>query len=136
LTAKLKIPLYLTSKLDGYRHKTFRELLAEGERYAAGYGTVCRYEVEDVIALRDLLSRHTPKSLVPHTFWPLSCKYDHLVFGPDFNGDRAELHAALGIHSPLEIEVAAKAVEEHDEVKVTIVVETDAVSAVAKQRPE
>lgn len=77
----------------------FRDLLREGDQNAAlEYGLVCRYEIEDVIALRAFLLERIPDSdPVSTQVAKLCCKYDHLVFGPRFDGDRLKLHSALGV---------------------------------------
>jgi hypothetical protein len=103
---------YLIRDREAYRAKSFEDLLAEGSRVAAGYGLECKYELDDVVALRELLQGNTPDSLKPaETYWTLACKYDALVFGPDFEGDRAKLHAALGITVAKPIEELPELIE-------------------------
>ena len=117
---------YLSKSVALNKKKTFRDLLAEGPRYAAGYATICRYELEDVLALRQfLLENNEASGVLAQAFWSLACKYDHLVFGPGFTGDRAELHRALGIVQPATQDNAGRDLREGDQVTVTILVEGD-----------
>ena len=52
----------------------------------------------DVVALRDfLLTKINSTKSVSTGLARLACTYDRLVFGPGFAGDRAALHAALGV---------------------------------------
>lgn len=80
------------------RSKTFRQLLAEGGNRARNYGPICQYEVDDVVALRDYLGAAISDSTFVETaLAKLACKYDQLVFGFGFHGDRRELLEALGL---------------------------------------
>lgn len=96
-----------TTKLDPYllrdrarrQKQTFRDLLSEGdENVVLEFGLICKYEIEDVVALRAFLLERVPKSDPVQTpLAKLCCKYDHLVFGPRFAGDRRELHEVLEV---------------------------------------
>jgi hypothetical protein len=95
-----KLRPYGMKGLAERRAQSFRELLAEDRLVALDMGLVCSYEAADVVALRDFLvneigeaeSVKTPQA-------KLSCKYDRLVYGPDYEGDRAELYKALGVNA-------------------------------------
>ncbi len=81
---------------DDRRGKTFRELLAENEDLVWDAGLVCQYEVEDVVALRDLLRNKLDATEgAPTPLAKLGCKFDRLVYGRAFSGDRAALLEAL-----------------------------------------
>ncbi len=50
-----------------------------------------------MVALRDFLVAEIGEIESVGTMQAkLSCKYDRLVYGPDFEGDQLELHEALG----------------------------------------
>lgn len=79
------------------RKQSFLELLKEGEKVAIGYGVACVYPTEsDVVALRDFLhelilrSRKTTTAIAQ-----LACRYDRLVYGGEYEGDRESLMLAL-----------------------------------------
>jgi hypothetical protein len=78
--------------------QSFRDLIAEGGR-APWFGVVARFnDVDDVVALRDfLVTRINSTKAVSTDLARLACKYDRLVFGSDFAGDRVALHAVLGL---------------------------------------
>jgi hypothetical protein len=54
-----------------------------------------------VVALREFLDESIE---IPQEYWKLACKYDWLVFGPGFTGDRTELHQSLGLVPPVSVE--------------------------------
>lgn len=76
----------------------FRDLLAAGEKVAINYGTVCRFDIEDVVALREFLGAQLAKSRkITTAVAKLACRYDQLVYGFEFDGDVQQLRAALDI---------------------------------------
>ena len=78
--------------------QSFQELLQEGSK-AAWFGLIARYdEAEDVLALRDfLIKRFTSSRTTSTDLARLGCKYDRLVFGGDYAGDRTELLKLLSL---------------------------------------
>lgn len=95
-----------TTKLTPYtirdqvkrKGQNFRELVGEDGNVALEYGLVCQYDVDDVVALRDFLLACVPETDPVGTVEAkLCCKYDQLAYGPGFGGDRAKLHAVLGV---------------------------------------
>jgi len=99
VSGSTKLNPYLVRETALRKKQTFRDLLQEtDENIALEYGLICVYELEDVVALKSFLLEKTPKSgTVTTQLAKLCCKYDHLVYGPHFEGDRKELHNALGI---------------------------------------
>lgn len=80
------------------RSMPFRELLPLGDSVAINYGTLCKFDVEDVVALRQFLSAQIAKSRKITTgVAKLACRYDQLVYGFGFAGDIVKLHEALNI---------------------------------------
>ena len=79
--------------------QTFREMVAEDEAVAVDYGLIATYgEPADVLALRVFLqARIGTQGVVDTSAAKLCCKYDRLVFGPEFTGDRVALHDALAL---------------------------------------
>lgn len=94
-----KLTPYVARDLPKRKTQNFRDLLALNDpNIAMEYGLVCQYELEDAIQLRDFLLERVPDAdSVPTPLAKLCCKYDHLVYGPGFSGDRGELHGALGV---------------------------------------
>jgi hypothetical protein len=91
---------YVTPANSPRRSMQFRELLSLGDSVAINYGTVCRFDVEDVVALRQFLSAQIAKSRkIASAVAKLACRYDHLVYGFGFTGDIVELHLTLGIEA-------------------------------------
>lgn len=81
-----------------WAERSFRELLTREPTAAVDYGLVSTYDVEDVLALRTfLLERIGAGNVVETSAAKLCCKYERLVFGFDFAGDRTALHQALGL---------------------------------------
>ncbi|RZU30882.1 SIR2 family protein [Blastococcus saxobsidens] len=100
ISGTTKLRPYRMLGLAERRAQTFRELLAEDRMVALDFGLVCSYEVEDVVALRDFLTTAIGDAESVETMAAkLSCKYDRLVYGPDFEGDRKEMYKALGVDS-------------------------------------
>lgn len=99
ISGKTKLDPYALRDRPKRQKQSFCDLLAEGdEAVALEFGLVCMYEIEDVEALREFLIESVPKAdPVPTPVAKLCCKYDHLVFGPGFKGDRKKLHRALGV---------------------------------------
>lgn len=78
------------------RRKTFRELMAASSDLIWDAGLVCEYEVEDVVALKHFLHDEFQKTDgAPTALAKLGCKFDRLVYGREFSGDRAALLEAL-----------------------------------------
>jgi hypothetical protein len=83
------------------RGQHFRELLAESERVAINHGVWCQYDQSDVIALGEFLARLLKRSRKTKTeVARLACKYDRLVYGFDYAGNKDELVAALDLEMP------------------------------------
>ncbi|QVI27286.1 hypothetical protein MN2019_24270 [Mycolicibacterium neoaurum] len=82
-----------------WQSRTFRELLAIDPKIARNRGVGCRYEIEDVIALRDFLSERFAgvTTNISTDLAKLGCKYDQLVYGDDFDGERSVMRSALGV---------------------------------------
>lgn len=81
---------------DERKNKTFRELLAMNVDLVWDAGLVCEYEVEDVVALKHFLhDRFESIDGAPTSVAKLGCKFDKLVYGREFSGDRAALLEAL-----------------------------------------
>ncbi|WP_432457967.1 SIR2 family protein [Cellulomonas iranensis] len=98
ISGTTKLAPYTIRDLAKRRSQHFRDLLTEDPKIALEYGLVCQYDLEDVVALRDFLLRRVPAGDPVNTsVAKLCCRYDHLVFGPGFSGDRAALHSALGV---------------------------------------
>lgn len=98
ISGSTKLAPYSIRDLALRKNQHFRELLTEEGNVALDYGLVCQYEIDDVIALRDFLLDRVPETDPVGTMEAkLCCKYDQLVFGPGFSGDRAALHAALQV---------------------------------------
>lgn len=99
VSGSTKLDPYLVRDKARRQKQTFRDLLAEDdETVALEYGLICKYEVDDVRALKDFLLARVPTSdPVSTPIAKLCCKYDQLVFGPRFEGSRQELHEALGV---------------------------------------
>lgn len=95
LDGKTTLKPYLTADREQYRNEQFIDLVPKGSRIAAGYGVICKFDVEDIISLRDFLRLHNEHELPGDSYWKLACKYDWLVYGPGFDGSRDELHRAL-----------------------------------------
>lgn len=99
VTGSTKLNPYLVRDKAKWQKQSFRELLLEDDENAIlEYGLICTYEIEDVVALKDFLLARVPVSdpvITPVA--KLCCKYDHLVYGPHFEGDREALHAELGV---------------------------------------
>lgn len=73
----------------------FRALLESDPEHAANSGVVANYGEDDVVALRSfLLSRLGQKGLTTEIA-KLACKYDRLVYGPDYSGDKEALASRL-----------------------------------------
>jgi hypothetical protein len=80
------------------RSMHFRELLGLSESVAINYGTVCVYDQEDVLLLRDFLSAQVAKTRkITTAIAKLACKYDQIVYGEGYDEDLEALHKALGI---------------------------------------
>lgn len=94
-----KLDPYLIRDKARRQKQTFRQLLAEGdENEVLQYGLVCSYEIDDILALKEFLLKIVPTSdPVATPIAKLCCKYDHLVYGPRFEGNRHELHETLGV---------------------------------------
>ena len=96
ISGTTKLRPYAIRDLAQRQKQTFRELMKEEARTALDYGLVCRYELDDVFALRDFLLKTIGQLQAVGTMEAkLCCKYDRLVYGPDYKGDRAVLHQAL-----------------------------------------
>jgi hypothetical protein len=80
------------------RKQNFRDLLAESERVAINHGIWCLYDEKDVVALREFLVQLLTRSRKISTdVAMLACKYDRLVFGKDYSGDRGQLWQTLDV---------------------------------------
>lgn len=99
INGSTKLTPYVVRERAERQKQTFRDLLLENDdNLALEYGLVCRYDVEDVVSLKDFLLAHVPTSdPVSTQVAKLCCMYDQLVYGPRFEGSRAALHAALDI---------------------------------------
>lgn len=98
ISGNTKLSPYSIRDLALRRKQTFRELLDEEGNVALEYGLVCRYEIEDVVALREFLRSRVPESdPVGTPEAKLCCMYDRLVYGPGFAGSRDALHEALSV---------------------------------------
>ncbi len=98
ISGTTKLLPYSIRDLAKRKKQTFRELLAEEGNVAVEFGLVCRYELDDVVALREFLQTQVPESDPVRTpEAKLCCMYDRLVYGPGFAGNRAELHETLGV---------------------------------------
>jgi len=83
----------------GWQQMNFRELVAIDPKVARNRGVGCQYDVDDVVALKHFLEQRIAQATntVDTELAKLGCKYDQLVYGSDFDGDREQLHLALGI---------------------------------------
>ncbi|MBD0328180.1 MAG: hypothetical protein ICV68_17295 [Pyrinomonadaceae bacterium] len=100
ISGRTKLRPYGMRGLAERRAQSFQELLAEDRQVALDFGLVCSYEVADVVALRDFLVAEIGETESVGTMQAkLSCKFDRLVYGPDFEGDQVELHEALGLNT-------------------------------------
>ncbi|WP_082698583.1 SIR2 family protein [Mycobacterium sp. GA-2829] len=90
---------YPGSAPANWQDMTFRELLAIDPKIARNRGVGCRYEIDDVVALRHFLSERFAGATtnISTDLAKLGCKYDQLVFGDDFDGDRHALLLALDV---------------------------------------
>lgn len=79
------------------RRQQFSDLLSEGEKVAVQYGSVCQFKDEsEVVLLRDFLHELITRARKTTTdIARLACRYDRLVFGGEYGGDRAALMEAL-----------------------------------------
>lgn len=79
------------------RNQQFSHLLAAGEKVAMNYGTVCAFDtLEEVILLRDFLHALINRQRKTTTqIAMLASRYDRLVYGREYEGDRDLLAAAL-----------------------------------------
>jgi SIR2-like domain len=97
--------IYPPSALEtSYRRgQHFRELLEESERVAINHGVWCQYDKDDVIALGEFLAKLLKRSRKIKTeIARLACKYDRLVYGFEYAGNKQELLAALDLDMPPE----------------------------------
>ncbi|NHB84896.1 hypothetical protein G7085_10555 [Tessaracoccus sp. HDW20] len=99
ISGSTKLTPYVVRDKAKRQKQTFRELLEEEDKNVAlEYGLVCMYEVADVVALKEFLLERVPATdPVSTPLAKLCCKYDRLVYGPDFDGDRGDLYTALGV---------------------------------------
>ncbi|SEB52793.1 SIR2-like domain-containing protein [Paramicrobacterium humi] len=75
----------------------FSELLASYPDLATNLGVGCRYELEDVLVLREYLRPElVGKTTIQTPLAKLCSRFDLLAFGHGFDGDRRELHRELG----------------------------------------
>ena len=85
---------------SGWEEYSFRQLLQAHPDLVTNLGVGCRYELDDVIALRDHLKPLLEgKTTIPTVVAKLCVKFDHLVYGDAFDGSQEALHKALGIKS-------------------------------------
>ena len=76
--------------------QTLRELMAADVALVWDAGLVCKYELEDVVALKHFLSeKFEMTDGAPTALAKLGCKFDRLVYGREYSGDRTELLTAL-----------------------------------------
>lgn len=96
------IHTYETSKNALRRTQSFREILDEDEQIAINHGVWCEYEADDVVQLREFLVTLLTRSRKINTaVAKLACKYDQLVFGFGYSGNRAELLERLDVEPTL-----------------------------------
>ncbi|WP_157951402.1 SIR2 family protein [Rhodococcus opacus] len=81
------------------RSQKFSELLEDGEKVAILYGTVCVFDDESEVALlRDFLHKLIVRTRKTTTeIARLACRYDRLVYGGEYKGDRESLMSALKV---------------------------------------
>jgi hypothetical protein len=89
-----------TTKLEPYagthgKVLGFADLLDKDPDHAINLGVACTFDEDDVVVLRDLLYREFAKRPILTEVAKLGCKYDALVYGPDYSGDRDALAARL-----------------------------------------
>lgn len=89
-----------TTKLEPYagNHGSiggFADLLATDPDHAINLGVAASFDEDDVVALRDLLHAEFAKRPISTEVAKLGCKYDALVYGPDYAGDHDALSARL-----------------------------------------
>ena len=81
--------------------KSFRELVDEDLDDAINIGVGCTFKtIEDVVLLKDVLLSEAKKDVsteISTKLAKLACKFDRIVYGPEWEGDKGELHAALAI---------------------------------------
>lgn len=88
---------YPSRRPTNWEALSFTDLVAAHPDLATNLGVGCRYDVSDVLMLRDYLRpRVEGKATVPTDVAKLCVKFDRLVYGSDFEGDRVALLAALG----------------------------------------
>lgn len=98
LSGETRLAPYPGRRPVGWEQLTFRELVDGHPDLATNLGVGCRYELEDVVALRDYLIPHLQgQTSIPTAVAKLCSRFDHLVYGGGFTGDRDELFAVLGI---------------------------------------
>ncbi|WP_158309744.1 SIR2 family protein [Microbacterium testaceum] len=87
---------YPGKRPQGWENLGFRDLLATHPKYAENLSTGCSYDIDDVIELGKYLWPRFVGNSTPST--PLAkaaCKFDRLVYGEDFAGDRATLRETV-----------------------------------------
>lgn len=109
-----KLPLRARQLVDGttpltpypgrrprqWQDMTFEELSATHPDLRVNLGMGCSYGVTDVLALRDFLVEGlTGKPIVPTHLAKLCSKFDQLVYGEGFQGDKKDLWEALELWS-------------------------------------
>jgi len=98
LNADTSLTPYPGRRPAGWEHLTFRQLLASHPDLATNLGVGCRYELDDVVALRDhLIPLLEGKATIPTPVAKLCSRFDHLVYGGGFDGDAAGLYERLDI---------------------------------------
>ena len=100
LPARARHLLDGTTKLQPYQGAArpttgFADLLDKDPDHAINLGVACTFDEDDVVALRDLLHKEFANRPISTELAKLGCKYDALVYGPDFLGDRDALSARL-----------------------------------------
>jgi hypothetical protein len=109
LSGTTKLRPYGMRGLAERRAQSFQELLAEDRQVALDFGLVCSYEVADVVALRDFLGAEIGETESVGTMQAkLSCKYDRLVYGPDFEGRPGRVAPGAGLEHRLGPEAATE----------------------------
>jgi hypothetical protein len=81
---------------------TFANSYSEDEQIAINHGVWCEYDADDVVQLREfLVTLLTRSRKIDTAVAKLACKYDQLVFGFGYFGDRAELLERLDVEPTL-----------------------------------
>lgn len=100
LSGETALTPYPGRRPSGWEQMDFRTLVSKHPELATNLGLGCRYEVEDVVALRDYLYPLVEgKSTVPTDVAKLCVKFDQLVYGPQFEDERVRLNEALDLKS-------------------------------------